>query len=269
MRRGGRREVDVVSVGEVISEMKIGGRLGGRGRFLRARTSGVIVAVKRRVRREVEGGSAEMQVLRSESMEPGPEASSLSASSSTTALALLSPIVVSAPEVCMWSASRPGVATTMCGRDDNAEACGRISLPPVISATLRDCGAPIARNCSYIWRASSRVGVRMTAYIPNGSCDHFCSIGTAKATVLPVPVLEPPMQSLPFSISGIHDSWISVGLEISIDLRLCTSHGDTSSDSKVELVVGVDAEAGRSPALDSSFLVLRVTVDCLILEGAL
>ena len=259
----------MVSVGEVISEMKIGGRLGGRGRFFRARTSDVMVAVKRRVRREVEVGSAERQVLRSGSMEPGPEASRRSASSRTTALALLRPMVVSAPEVCMWSASRPGVATTMCGRDDSAKACGRMSLPPVIRTTLRDCGAPIARNCSYIWRASSRVGVRTTAYIPNGSCDHFSSIGTAKATVLPVPVLEPPMQSLPFSISGIHDSWISVGLEISIDLRLCTSHGDTSRESKVELVVGIAAEAGRSPALEFPSPLLRVRAACLILDGAL
>ena len=196
----------MVWIGVVISEMKIGDRLGGRGRDLRARTSAVIVAVKRRVRREVEGCNAERQVWRSGSIEPGPEVRSRSASSSTTTFALLRPIVVSAPEFCMWSASRPGVATTICGRDESAKACGRMSLPPVISVTLRDCGPPIARNCSYIWRASSRVGVRMTAYMPKGSSDHLCSMGTANATVLPVPVLEPPTQSLPLSISGIHDS---------------------------------------------------------------
>lgn len=62
---------------------------------------------------------------------------------------------------------------------------------------MRFWGEPRAVNCSVIWRASSRVGVRTSAKMPVGSLAHFWRIGAAKATVLPEPVREPPMQSLP------------------------------------------------------------------------
>lgn len=48
--------------------------------------------------------------------------------------------------------------------------------------------------------------VIMTAKIPLGSSAHFCRMGTENAIVLPVPVLEPPIQSFPFRISGIQDA---------------------------------------------------------------
>ena len=104
MRVEGRRVLGV-PVGEdgvdgsVISEMKIGGRSLGRGCDFRARTSGVTVAVKRRVSLDDEGGSAERQVLRSGSIDPGPDARRRSASSSTTTLARFRPTVVSLPDV--------------------------------------------------------------------------------------------------------------------------------------------------------------------------
>jgi hypothetical protein len=63
--------------------------------------------------------------------------------------------------------------------------------------SLSETGAPSARNWSAICIASSRVGLRTRANIPYGSWDHFCSIGAAKAIVLPEPVLAPPMQSRP------------------------------------------------------------------------
>jgi hypothetical protein len=52
-------------------------------------------------------------------------------------------------------------------------------------------------------RNAYRVGVRTTAKMPDGSSAHFCKMGAAKATVLPEPVLLPPIQSLPLRISGI------------------------------------------------------------------
>ena len=91
--------VGEVVVSSAISEMNIGGRSLGRGCSFRARTSGVTVAVKRRVRRDDDGGSAERQVFRSGSIEPGPDASKRSASSSTTTLARRRPMVVSSPDV--------------------------------------------------------------------------------------------------------------------------------------------------------------------------
>lgn len=48
-----------------------------------------------------------------------------------------------------------------------------------------------------------RVGVRMTAKMADGFSAHFWRMGTEKATVLPEPVLLPPMQSLPLSSIGM------------------------------------------------------------------
>ena len=88
-------------------------------------------------------------------MLPGPEARSRSASSRTTIRVRLRPIVVSVPEVAIWSARRPGVAMTMCGRWERARAWVRMSVPPVMRRGFRDWGAEMALNCSKIWRASS------------------------------------------------------------------------------------------------------------------
>ncbi len=49
---------------------------------------------------------------------------------------------------------------------------------------------------------SYRVGVKTTPKMAEGSSAHFCSMGTAKATVLPDPVLLPPMQSRPLEDLG-------------------------------------------------------------------
>jgi hypothetical protein len=68
--------------------------------------------------------------------------------------------------------------------------------------------------------------------MPQGSSDHFWRIGTVKAAVLPVPVLEPPIQSLPFNISGMLAFWIPVGFFISIDASEATSHGATPIEAK-------------------------------------
>ena len=61
--------------------------------------------------------------------------------------------------------------------------------------------------------------------MPKGSSAHFCMIGMAKATVLPEPVLLPPMQSRPSSIFGMHSRWMGVGLVMAIAANDATSHG--------------------------------------------
>lgn len=78
-----------------------------------------------------------------------------------------------------------------------------------------------------------RVGVRTTANIPDGSSAHFCKIGAAKATVLPEPVLLPPMQSFPLRISGMQPFWIPVGRLMAMLARDRTSHGRRLRDSKL------------------------------------
>lgn len=58
-------------------------------------------------------------------------------------------------------------------------------------------------------------------------------MGTEKATVLPVPVRDPPIQSLPFKISGMVDFWMLVGVRISIDANEETSQGVTPIEENV------------------------------------
>lgn len=67
----------------------------GRDMDFNARTSGVSVAVNRRVWRSLDGGRVERQVSTSGSMLPGPLARSRSASSRTTMRTRLSPQTVS------------------------------------------------------------------------------------------------------------------------------------------------------------------------------
>jgi len=88
-----------------------------------------------------------------------------------------------------------------------------------------------------------------------------------KATVLPVPVLDPPMQSLPFKISGIHAFWIPVGFLISIDAKEAESHGATPIEAKL-LIASVLAEGseveGKPDVLDTeSFVVLALIRDAV------
>lgn len=166
---------------------------GDLGIPLSARTSGVTVAVKRSVWREVGGGRMERQVSTSGSWLPFPVARRRSASSRTTKRTRRKPQIVSSPETLMWLANRPGVAITTCGLWERARACSRMSVPPVMRTGFKDCGAEMALNCSNIWSASSlclfvnlhysshenneeiiyRVGVNTTANIPVGSSAHF------------------------------------------------------------------------------------------------
>lgn len=81
--------------------------------------------------------------------------------------------------------------------------------------------------------------------MPQGSSAHFCMIGTEKAIVLPVPVRDPPIQSLPFNISGMQAFWIPVGRLISMLDSEATSHGATSIVAKLALVTAGPVVADR------------------------
>ena len=91
-------------------------------------------------------------------------------------------------------------------------------------------------------------------------------MGTANATVFPVPVLDPPMQSLPFNISGIHDRWISVGFVMAMEFREWTSHGETSRDSNEDAVMVAGVEIGVFEGFVSGTVPFKGAV-LLILEG--
>ena len=59
-----------------------------------------------------------------------------------------------------WSTRRPGVAITTWGFLANANCWLIISIPPVMQAHDNPILEPSAWNCSLIWNANSRVGVR-------------------------------------------------------------------------------------------------------------
>jgi hypothetical protein len=61
------------------------------------------------------------------------------------------------------------------------------------------------------WMQSSRVGVRTIAWVSSSAGSMYCSSGSPKAAVLPVPVCAWPIMSWPASSSGIAFSWIGEG----------------------------------------------------------
>jgi hypothetical protein len=95
------------------------------------------------------------------------------------------------------------------------------------------------------------VGVRMTAYMPEGSLAHVCKMGVAKATVLPEPVREPPMTSRPASICGMLALWIRVGCRMKRCDSDVTSHGERPSVANV-LVPGSIEDAMLCGKVSSS-----------------
>ena len=72
----------------------------------------------------------------------------------------------------------------------------------------------------------------MTEWMEHGSLLQLCKIGTAKATVLPEPVREPPMQSAPESRGGIQADWIRVGVWMAIDFMAWLSQAETPREVK-------------------------------------
>lgn len=57
--------------------------------------------------------------------------------------------------------------------------------------------APKASNCSAIWNANSRVGVKTRANSLWGVFNNACKTGRANAAVLPEPVSANPIMSRP------------------------------------------------------------------------
>lgn len=67
-----------------------------------------------------------------------------------------------------------------------------------------------------------------------GSSAHFCNMGTAKATVLPLPVLLLPIMSAPERIAGMQDFWMGVGRRMEREERVARSQGETERVAKLE-----------------------------------
>ncbi len=59
------------------------------------------------------------------------------------------------PPLLSRSHSRPGVATTTCGRPHSSRACCIMSIPPTTVEIVSPSGLPSTRNCSASWKASS------------------------------------------------------------------------------------------------------------------
>jgi len=85
-------------------------------------------------------------------------------------------------------------------------ACVIISIPPTMTEHFTPIRAPRASNCSDIWNANSRVGVRTSAKRRCGCSRRLCKMGNAKAPVLPEPVSANPIMSFPVEskIQGIY-----------------------------------------------------------------
>jgi hypothetical protein len=96
-------------------------------------------------------------------------------------------------------------------------------------------------------------------------------MGTVNATVLPVPVLEPPIQSLPFRISGIHALWIPVGFLISMDAREAESHGVTPREANPPVPSLIEDNSGTEGSLvklERGVVVLALIRDAVATGGA-
>ena len=70
---------------------------------------------------------------------------------------------------------------------------------------------PKASNCSPIWKANSLVGVNTRPKSRCGLSSKACSMGKAKAPVLPDPVSARPMTSLFSKATGMASAWILLG----------------------------------------------------------
>mmetsp|Transcript_3506 Transcript_3506/g.9396 ORF Transcript_3506/g.9396 Transcript_3506/m.9396 type:complete len:301 (-) Transcript_3506:1884-2786(-) len=141
-----------------------------------------------------------------------PISSSLSASSSTSTARS------SSPTLCVlwrWSMRRPGVATTISGLRRSTLACTWELRPPTTKAALMSvCWAKVViMECTCT--ASSRVGVSTNTYVAaicRGLWSSRSKHGSAKAAVLPLPVIADPHTSRPASASGTTAAWMGVGV---------------------------------------------------------
>ncbi|GBD42436.1 hypothetical protein HRbin39_01829 [bacterium HR39] len=170
------------------------------------RTSGGMVAENSRVWRR---RTSRRMILSTSGMKP--MSSMRSASSITRISTPLSRILPRSNQ----SSRRPGVAiTTSTSPRSRIFSCSPMPTPPM-SSTM--CSGRYLANSSKlraVWVASSRVGERISArgmrarLRPPAS---FCSTGSRKAAVLPVPVWAMPTRLRPASTSGMARAWMGVG----------------------------------------------------------
>ena len=136
-----------------------------------------------------------------------PMSSIRSASSSTTVCTLFRLTV----RRFMWSLSRPGVATTICGLRFSASICLPMGCPPYRhTRRTPSWQTAMSRISSVICMASSRVGARITACTSSLSRSMRSIMGMPNAMVLPVPVGALAMTSFPASMGGMHPACTGV-----------------------------------------------------------
>ncbi len=118
----------------------------------------------------------------------------------------------------MWSSSRPGVAISTSTPAFSSSVCGFMSMPPNTTVARSLVNLEYCLTLLATWSASSRVGASTSARtgwragdMLEFSClSIFCSSGSEKAAVLPVPVCAAPITSRPASTIGIALAWIGV-----------------------------------------------------------
>ena len=106
---------------------------------------------------------------------------------------------------------RPGVPTAICAPWARLSTCGRIGVPPHKVSTLTLSAPRASRRISCVTcSASSRVGHSTSAWVAKLRASSRCSSASAKAAVLPLPVLACAIRSWPASASGSAAAWIGV-----------------------------------------------------------
>ena len=108
------------------------------------------------------------------------------------------------------SSTRPGQPTMISGRPRSSASCRAARRRRRWRRCAARCGGREPNACR-ICSASSRVGAMTRARTRRGRPIESCSIGSAKAAVLPVPVCARPIRSRPAMIGGIVCSCIGVG----------------------------------------------------------
>ncbi|MCY1538879.1 hypothetical protein D9M68_744410 [compost metagenome] len=106
---------------------------------------------------------------------------------------------------------RPGVPTTMCAPCSRLAICPRSATPPHSVTTLMFSSARARRRISVVtWSASSRVGHSTIAWMAKRRGFRLDSSASAKAAVLPLPVLAWAIRSLPSKAGGSAAAWMAV-----------------------------------------------------------
>ena len=117
--------------------------------------------------------------------------------------------------VCVWCKKNAplnqnkkltGVATTISGRALSAAACAATLNPPTTRPHRTSVNWARLTVMECTWAASSRAGVRISAYVAatrRGRWSSLSRMGSAKAAVLPDPVTAEPQMSRPSRASGM------------------------------------------------------------------